>query len=91
MCNKSLHYCQEVSVHAKNVPEYSCQKKAESIMKHTKSIHRGGLEKKKKCIFILRIQVYQIIMVIFCTISKALSVLASIQESIMLFKKHAGL
>lgn len=69
----------------------AAKKKAESIMKHTKSIHRGGLEKKKKSIFILRIQVYQIIMVILCTISKALSMLASIQESIMLLKKHFGL
>lgn len=84
-------YCQEVSVHAKNVPEHSCQKKAESIMKHTKSIHRGGLEKKKKSVFILRIQVYEIIVVILCKISTALSMLASIQESIMLPKKHVGL
>lgn len=60
-------------------------------MKHTESIHRGGLEKKKTSIFILRIQVYQIIMVILCTISKTLNMLASIQESIMLLKKHVDL
>lgn len=69
----------------------AAKKKAESIMKHTKSIHRGGMEKKKKkrnSIFILRNQVCDIIVVILCKINKALSMLASIQESIMLPEKH---
>lgn len=59
-------------------------------MKHTKSMHRGGIEKeknKKKSIFILGIQVYQIIIVILCTVSKALSMLASIQQSIHVVKE----
>lgn len=68
----------------------AAKEKTESIMKHTKSIHRGGLEKKKS-IFILRTQVYQIIIVILCTISKALSMLASVQESIMFLKMYIGL
>jgi len=76
-----VYYCQEVSVHAKNVLEHSCQEKAESVMKLTKSIHRGGFQKKKKVCLILGFK-YQIIIVILCTISKTLSILASIQQSI---------
>lgn len=64
-------------VHAKNVLEHSCQIEAESIMKHTESIHRGGLRKKKNSIFILSIQVY-----LEYITSEALSMLASIQQII---------
>lgn len=38
--------------------------------------------------FILRIQVYQIIMVILCTIGKVMNILASIQQNILSFKEN---
>lgn len=55
----------------------AAKEKLRALWNNTESIHRGGFEKEKNSIFILSIQVY-----LKYITSEALSMLASIQQSI---------